>query len=124
MFGINVWARIWKISQDTDDAAGGAMITGTVIHERVGLRIQQQKAEQVLEQQGYEINKPFNALCEPVTLDIDERYELEIHTPPNYYLSNKRMRIVDHRPADFVPSDPRNYVLLTLRRNHKAHANQ
>jgi len=122
--GSNVYARIWRVSQDTDDSSGGAMITGTVVHERVGLRVQQQKAEQLLEQQGLEINKIFHAIADPVTLDIDERYEMEIHTPPTYYLSNKRMRVIDHRPADFVPGDPRNYVLLTFTRSHKAHAIQ
>ena len=121
--GLNVIGRIWKIDQDDDDNSGGAMITGTVAHEMVSLRIQQQPEEQLLLQQGAEIVKSFTALCTPVTLDIDERYELEIHTPQGYYLADKRLRIVNHRPADFVPADGRNYVLLTLTRDHRAHGN-
>jgi hypothetical protein len=120
--GSNVIGRIWRISQDTDNSSGGAMITGTVVHERVHLRIQQQPEEMLLLQQGYETPKTWTALCDPVTLDIDERYELEIYLPTNYYLTNKRLRITNHRPADFTPSDARNYVLLTLMRMHKSHA--
>ena len=120
--GLNVRCLIRKIDYATDDSSGGAMITGTVVHENIGLRIQQQPEELLLVQQGLETVKTFKALCAPVTLDIDERYELEITAPANYYLYGKPLRIVNHRPADFVPGDPRNYVLLTLTRSHKAHA--
>jgi len=122
--GLNVIGRIWKIDYEDDDSSGGAMLTGTVVHENVRLRIQQQEEEQLLLQQGLETPKTFTALCSPVTLDIDERYELEIHTPQNYYLAEKRLRIVNYRPADFLPSEGRNYVMLTLVRSHRAHAIQ
>jgi len=122
--GANVFILIRKISEDSDDSSGGAMITGTVVHERVGARIQQDPEELLLLQQGMEINKVFKALCNPVTLDIDENYEVEVTAPPNYYLYGKPLKVINHRPADFVPSDGRNYVLLTLTRSHKAHGIQ
>ena len=122
--GLNAVCLIRSISQDTDDSSGGAMVTGTVVHEGVRIRIQQQPEEQLLIQQGAEIRKTFTALCDPVTLDIDERYEVEITAPGNYYLCGKPLRVIDHREADFVPSDGRNYVILTLSRSHKAHAIQ
>jgi len=122
--GLNVIALIRKISFSTDDSSGGAMVTGTVVHRDVKVRIQQQKEEQLLLQQGLEIDKSFTALCTPVTLDIDERYELEVTAPANYYLYGKPLRITNCRPADFVPGDARNYVLLTLTRSHKAHGIQ
>ena len=122
--GLNVVCLIRKIDYGSDDSSGGAMITGTVVHEGVRVLIQQKPEEQVLVQQGLEINKVFTALCTPVTLDIDERYELEVTAPTDYYLYGKPLRIINHRPADFVPSDPRNYVNLTLTRSHKAHGIQ
>jgi hypothetical protein len=124
ILGLNVKCLIRKISEDADDDTGGAMPTGTVVHENVGARIQQQKEEQLLVQQGLEINKQFTALVEPVTLDVDERYELEVTSPTDYYLYGKPMRIVNVRQADFVPADSRNYIILTLTRSHKAHAIQ
>ena len=122
--GLNIVALIRKISQDTDDSSGGAMTTGTVVHENVRIRIQQTPEELLLLQQGAEILKVFKALCEPVTLDIDEDYEIEVTAPSNYYLYGKPLKVINHRPADFVPDDPRNYVLLTLTRSHKAHGIQ
>ena len=122
--GLNVCGLIRKISQDTDDDSGGAMITGTVVHERVPARIQQQPEEQLLLQQGAEIRKSFSAIIAPVTLDIDERYEFEITSPTNYYLYGKPLRVVNVRQSDFPPGDSRNYILLTLVRSHKAHAIQ
>ena len=124
VLGLNVIGLIRKIDQSVDDISGGAMITGTVVHEGVRMRIQQQPEEQLLVQQGLEIRKTFTALCTPVTLDIDERYEVEVTFPINYYLYGKPLRVINHRPADFTPSDRRNYVILTLQRSHKAHATQ
>ena len=122
--GFNVAGRIWAISESVDDASGGAVITGTVVHANVPARIQQQPEEQLLLQQGLEINKSFTALIAPVTLDVDERYEFEVTNPPNYYLYGKRLRIINVRQADFVPGDQRNYIMLTMTRSHKANALQ
>ncbi|MHA2405075.1 MAG: hypothetical protein ACXADH_18935 [Candidatus Kariarchaeaceae archaeon] len=132
--GLNVIGRIWKIDYEDDDSSGGAIITGTVCHDNVRLRVQQKPEEQLLLQQGLETLKTFTAICTPVTLDIDictpvtldidERYELEIMLPQSYYLAEQRLRIVNHRPADFPSSDGRNYVMLTLNRSHRAHGLQ
>ena len=84
--GSNVRCQIWQITQDTDDSAGGAMTTGTVIHTNVPARIQQQKEEQILLQQGLETPKIWTAIVTPVTLSLEERYELEVTCPTNYYL--------------------------------------
>ncbi len=124
VLGLNVKCLIRKIDYDDDDATGGAMPTGTVVHQNVPARIQQQPEEQLLLQQGLEINKSFTAIIVPVTLDIDERYELEVTSPPHYYLYNKPLRVINVRQADFDANDGRNYIILTLTRSHKAHAIQ
>jgi len=122
--GLNVFCLIRKIDYASDDSSGGAMVTGTVVHDRIKVRIQQTPEELLLLQQGLEINKTFTALCEPVTLDIDENYELEVTAPYDYYLYGKPLKVINHRPADFVSGDARNYVNLTLTRSHKAHGIQ
>lgn len=120
--GLNILGLIRKIDYGTDDSSGGAMLTGTVVHENVWMRIQQKPEELLLLQQGIQTLKTFTALCVPVTLDIDERYELEVTWPANYYLYGTPLMIINHRPADFPSADGRNYVMLTLTRDHKAHA--
>jgi hypothetical protein len=122
--GLNILASIRKIAQSTDDSSGGSVTTGTVVHENVRMRIQQQPEEPLLLQQGAEILKTFTALCTPVTLDIDENYEVEVTAPTTYYLYGKPLKVINHRPADFLPSDSRNYVLLTMTRSHEAHETQ
>jgi len=122
--GLNLRGRIWKITVQTDDESGGAVLSGTVVHENVPARMQQQPEEQVLLQQGFETLKTFTMIVAPVTLDIEERYEWETTAPSNYYSAGKRYRIINHRPADFVPGDARNYVLLTLSRSEKSHSVQ
>ena len=122
--GLNAFVLIRKIAQSTDDSSGGSIVTGTVVHENVGIRIQQQPEEPLLLQQGAEILKTFTALCTPVTLDIDENYEIEVTAPQTYYLYGKPLKVINHRPADFLSSDGRNYVLLTLTRSHEAHGIQ
>ena len=119
--GLNTFALIRKITQSTDDSSGGSVTTGTVVHENVGMRIQQQPEEPLLLQQGAEILKTFTATCSPVTLDIDENYEIEVTAPNTYYLYGKPLKVINHRPADFLPSEGRNYILLTLTRSHEAH---
>ena len=122
--GLNAFVLIRKIAQSTDDSAGGSVVTGTVVHENVRIRIQQQPEEPLLLQQGVEILKTFTALCTPVTLDIDENYEIEVTAPITYYLYGKPLKVINHRPADFLSSDGRNYILLTLTRSHEAHGIQ
>jgi len=121
--GCNVKVDIWRITETTDDASGGAVITGTVVYSAYPARIQQQEVEMLLLQQGLETPKIFNVTMYPGTLDIRERDELEVVQPYNYQIVNQRMRILNVRPADFAPNDPRNYLMLTCTRSVQSHAN-
>jgi len=122
--GLNVCGRIWKITVNEDDAVGGAVITGTVAHDGVSARIQQQPTEMLLLQQGLETDKPFTMIFAPVTLDVKERYEFEVTIPTDYYLYGERLRMINVRPADFAPSDGRNYIMCELSRSERSHAQQ
>ena len=121
--GSNVKVNIWRITTPDDDDAGGALVSGTLIFESYPARIQQQKAQMLLLQQGLETPKIFTALLTPGTLDIRERDELEVVLPTNYQIYGQRMRIINSRPADFTPNDPRNYIMLTMTRSVRSHAN-
>lgn len=123
ILGCNVKADIWRITETTDDISGGAVLTGTVVYSAYPARIQQQPVEMLLLQQGLETPKIFTATMFPGTLDIRERDELEVVAPANYQIYGQRMRIINVRPADFTPSDPRNYLMLTMTRSVQSHAN-
>jgi len=121
--GSNVKVDIWRITTPDDDTAGGALVSGTVIYSHYPARIQQQPEQMLLLQQGLETMKVFTALMTPGTLDIRERDELEVVLPMNYQIYGQRMRIINARPADFAPNDPRNYMMLTMTRSVRSHAN-
>ena len=124
--GFNIRGRIWAITQCDDDLSGGSVTTGTVIHENVSARMQGKPAEMILQQQGFETLKIFGMMIAPVTLveTIDEGDEWETTFPPDYYSEGKRYKILNILPADFPPTDPRNYALLILTRSHEAHETQ
>lgn len=117
-------ANIWAINYQDDDVSGGAVITGTVVHENVACRVQSQPTLQALKQQGLETDTPYTVLCVPVTLSVEERYEFELVQPSDHPFAGKRYRILDVHPADFAPADRRNYMLFSLQRSEKAHSLQ
>lgn len=124
MAGDNVRFRIYRITTPTDDIVGGAQVSGTVAYDQVQGRFQSQKVSQLLLQQGLETEHIFTARLIPGTLIIYERDELEVVEPPDHLEHGHRFRIIDVRPSDHNPRDPRNYVLLDLVRSIKAHKNQ
>jgi hypothetical protein len=122
--GANVKFNVWRWNYSSDDEVGGSMLTGTYSYYNVPGRFQQQPANQMFTQQGLETVKTFTCIVEPVTLDIDERDEIEVAAPSNHYYFGYRFRVINARPADFVPSDRRNYLMLELARITESHAQQ
>jgi hypothetical protein len=122
--GLNVTFSVWRNNYSPDDVIGGAVVTGTYIYNSVRGRFQQQPEEQFFIQQGLETVKSFSCIVAPATLQIRERDELVVVCPPNHYYYGDHFRVINARPADFVPNDRRNYLMLTLTRSVDAHANQ
>lgn len=122
--GLNVRGNIWRIDTTTDDVVGGAVTTGTLVYTNVWLRFEAQEPEQLLLQQGLETPKIFNVTCVPATLDIRERDEVEISKPTDHLFYGYRFRVIGVRYSSHVPRDPRNYLMLTLRRSERAHTIQ
>lgn len=122
--GANARANIWRLNYNSDDEVGGANVTGTVVYYQTWIRIQQNKPEQLLMQQGYETGRFLTATVVPGTLDIREKDELEIVLPLDSIYYGKRFRVVGSRQASHNPRDPRNYIILDLVRSERAHAIQ
>lgn len=117
---------IWRMStlSGTDDVVGGAVITGSIVYDQVQGRMQAQPSQQLLLQQGLETERTFTARVIPGTLTIYERDEVEVVEPFDHPYHGLRFRVIGSRYSDFNPRDPRNYILLDLVRDVRAHANQ
>ena len=122
--GQNIRSSIWRITQDLDDVVGGAVITGTVVYENVLTRFESEPEDQIFIAQGLETLRTYRATIVPGTLQIRERDELQITEPFDHPYHGLRFRVIGSRYSDFNPRDPRNYILLDLVRDVRAHANQ
>lgn len=122
--GMNRRAKIIRINYADDDSVGGAVVTGTVIHWNVPLRMEESPQAEVFLQQGIETQNTFRATIIPGTMDIRERDELEITSPRDDMFYGQRFRIVTMRWSNLNPRDPRNYAMLQMVRSVRAHEQQ
>lgn len=121
--GLNLQIRIWKIEYAPDDLVGGAVITGSVVGSYPA-RLKENAENQLLLQQGLEVEKTYSAIVVPGTVDVHERDELEIIQPTDHPYYQQRFRVISVSYGMLNPRDPRNYVLLTLSRSRIAHGTQ
>ena len=122
--GMNTRVFIIRINYGDDDAVGGAMITGTVLHSNVHARIEANPEDQLLLQQGLDTIRTFNALIVPGSLDVRERDELEIVAPSHHPYYGVRFRIVGVQFSSMDRYNPNNYMRLSMIREVRSHANQ
>jgi len=107
-----------------DDVVGGAVTTGTIVYQHIGLNMQEMPVEQLLLQQGLETQKSFRGTIAPGNLDIRVKDEMEVTSPYNHPYCNEMFRIINIRHSSFVPDDPRSYIMLTMVRSVRAHTQQ
>lgn len=122
--GLNGLVNVWRMTEDPDDAVGGAVITGTVVYERYPIRIQADAEEQLYLEQGLETVRTFTGVIAPGTVLIKERDEIEVVEPYNHPYLNDKFRVITMRYSDFAPDDPRSYVILKMTRSVRAHGSQ
>lgn len=121
--GLNIRVNVWRTNYASDDIVGGAVVTGTYVYNDVQARMQGNKPEQVLLQQGLETDRTFNMTLIPGTLDIRERDEIEVSQPiGNIYYGDKfRVRSVMYSDN---ANDRGGYIMLALSRSVRAHEQQ
>jgi hypothetical protein len=85
--GMTTRVRIHRYSYDEDDAVGGAMPTGTVLHSNVHARIEANPEDQLLLQQGLETIRTFNAI-------VGVQYSSMDKYNPNNYMRLSMIRSV------------------------------
>lgn len=121
--GNNIHIRVWRFSYPSDDEVGGALPSGTVVHENVEARLQDASPIPAFVAQGMETNKSHQIYIYPGILDIREYDQVEVISPPNHQYINLKMRIDTVQKSNFHPADPRAYILVTATRASK-HGNE
>lgn len=126
MQGLNILFNVTRINYSSDDIVGGAVTTGTVLHSGLRGRIEGNLVQQDILSlnPGLETEKIFRVTMQPGNLDIQERDYFVITSPTDHPYYNEDFRIIKVTYSNFVPSDYRDYMILTLSKSEQAHAIQ
>jgi hypothetical protein len=119
--GMNLTGNIIRFDNKTDDEVGGSVPTGTVIYSNVYGRISARKPTQALLEQGLEVPEIFTGVLSPGNINIRANDQYEVVSPviSNYY--QKRFVIIGVQYSSM--GDPRQYLIVTMRRFEIAHNN-
>lgn len=118
--GTNCKIRVWRLSY-LDDEVGGAYPSGTVLHENLDARIEEELTDTSFIQQGLEAVKVFSGMIWGHNLMVREQDEIEVISPPNHIYFRKYFRVEDGRYDSRHPSIKQNYLLVKLTRSQIAH---
>lgn len=94
MQGLNLQVRVWRNTYSTDDASGGAVITGTVVYSGLNARISARRPSQQALEQGLEVERLFDMIVNTQGLTFLERDEVEVTSPAAHPYYGERMRIM------------------------------
>lgn len=97
--GLNLQIDVWRMTIDTDDAVGGAMVTGTVAYYNLNAAITSQRPSQLLLQQGLETNAGYDLTTKLRNVALHERDEVEVVHPVAHPLYGLRFRIIGVQPS-------------------------
>jgi hypothetical protein len=122
--GLNIQARVHRMSVNADDDVGGALITGTVVYECLNTRLTPARPSFLLLAQGLETERLATATVRPGTLVIYERDEFEVVGPINHPSLGERWRVVSVDRPSLHPSDSRGFLNLTLNRIDRTRTQQ
>jgi hypothetical protein len=119
--GLNLFGRIWRLTDAEDDSVGGAVPTGTVIYDSVFARVSSTKPTQALLDQGLETVEIFTGVLSPAGMLLQHNDQLEILSPNSSRHYDKRFVIIGLQPSSM--EDDRRFMVVTMRRLEKAHSN-
>lgn len=123
--GTNLLGDLYEYTYPSDDDVGGALPSGTVVYSNFRLRLQTLKPTEALLEQGLESVGFFTAHIIPYTVPVKHNNEIEITAPSNSPHYGNRFRIIGEpqRPS-MAPSDPRNYLIVNVKRVEKSRSLQ
>jgi len=119
--GLNMQFTIWSITQIAgDDVIGGALITGTPLVTGVVGSMEMVAPMQIMVEQGLETQHLWNVRIRPINLVIKENDQLEPTAPSSHSEFHKRFVVRGIRRSRLHPSDPRDFLDLSVVRWEKS----
>jgi len=119
--GTNCAVKVIRLVYASDDDVGGSNPSGTVLHESLQARIEEELTDTAFIQQGLETRKVFSGMLWGWQLRVREQDEIEVVSPPNHIYFGKKFRVEDARYDSRHPAIKQNYLLVKLTRSQIAH---
>ena len=121
--GYNLKVNIFRMDAQPDDVVGGYQATGVLVYEGINGRLFENRPQDVLVQQGVEVEDTYTLLLVPSNLLLYSRDEIEITKPYNHPLCGKRLAVMTGNPNSVHPSDFRSVLKVYVRRKEYANPN-
>lgn len=122
MQGLNLRISIIQVNNSTDDASGGAIITGSAVYTNVPTRISARRVSQASLEAGLEVPRLFDCIINGQGLTIRERDEIEVTSPTDSPYYGQRMRILAVQRDSRLPS--LGHTEMTLSRIDRSRSRQ
>jgi len=128
--GTNCRIKAIRLDYSYDDDVGGATPSGTVLHESLAARIDEEMAdvgflrqnESTYRGQGIETKASFSGIIWGHNLGIREQDEIVIVSPPNHHYFGKYFRIEGVKYDNRHPGIKQGYLLVKMTRSQIAHS--
>lgn len=121
--GLNHIASIIRFSYPTDDSAGGAVPSGTVVYNSLEVRIKSEKPTQALLEQGFQTPTIYTMILHEGNIEIEHNDQIHITAPQVGFFYNKKFRIIGIQRSSNHPMQDRNQIVITARRWEESHSN-
>lgn len=97
--GLHMKVNVIRISQLADDASGGAITTGTVVHNDLASVLTPRRPSQIMLEQGLEVDAIYDFTTTAQGVTLFERDEMQVTWPPAHALFGLRFRIEGVQPG-------------------------
>lgn len=121
--GLNQVARLIRFSYPADDVVGGAVPSGTIVHENLFIRIISEEPTQALLEQGLQTPTIYTGLLFSGNIDINHNDQIEVVAPQLSWFYGKKFRVIGVQRSSNHPAQDRNQIRVTMRRHEESHSN-
>lgn len=121
--GLNQVARLIRFSYPSDDVVGGAVPSGTVLHENLLIRIKSEKPTIALLEQGLQTPTIYTGLLFAGNISIEHNDQIEVVAPLGSWFYSKKFRVIGVQRSSNHPVQDRNQIRVTMRRFEESHSN-
>jgi hypothetical protein len=121
--GLNQVARLIRFSYPADDSVGGAVPSGTVVHENLFIRIKSEEPTLALLEQGLQTPTIYTGMLFAGNIVIEHNDQVEVVAPQNSWFYGKKFRVIGVQRSSNHPAQDRNQIRITLRRFEESHDN-